>query len=128
MGFFKNLFGKSEQTKAEPEISRKSTPVTFPPAKSVDELFAQYGALGLEKQADVPVVTGNNSWNFDMNSGTISFGPSLRFPAQILGTISHSSQSWLWSWANDKSGMPTHLTEQANKLKQYGETNGIDLL
>ena len=128
MSFFKNLFGKPEQTKAEPEIFPKPTPVTFPPAKTEDELFAQYGALGFEKQADVPVVTGNNSWNFDMDSGTISFGPSLRFPVQILGTISHSSQSWLWSWANDKSGMPAHLTEQASKLKEYGETNGIDLL
>ncbi|MBO0950689.1 DUF6882 domain-containing protein [Fibrella forsythiae] len=126
MSFFKSLFGKSEQSKPEP--TQLSAPVSFPPAKDEDELFAQYGALGFEKQADVPLVVGNNSWGVDMNSGTITFGQTLRFPIQVLGTISHSSNSWLWAWANDKSGIPASLLKQANQLKEYGDANGIDLL
>lgn len=128
MSFFKNLFGKSEPTKAESEPSKQAAPVTFPPAKTEDELFAQYGALGFEKQSDVSTVVGNNSWGVDMNSGTITFGSNLRFPIQVLGTISHSSNSWLWAWANEESGIPANLLQQANQLKRYGETNGIDLL
>ncbi|QMW03883.1 DUF6882 domain-containing protein [Spirosoma foliorum] len=128
MSFFKNLFGKSESAKPQSEPTTKPISVTFPPAQTEDELFAQYGALGFEKQADVPTVVGNNSWGVDMNSGTITFGSSLRFPIQVLGTISHSSNTWLWAWANEKSGIPANLLEQANQLKKYGETNGIDLL
>ncbi|MGL4598597.1 MAG: DUF6882 domain-containing protein, partial [Bacteroidia bacterium] len=46
----------------------------------------------------------------------------------ILGTFSHGSQNWLWAWANTQSGLPESLLLQASQLKQYGETNGIDLL
>lgn len=124
MGLFSKLFGKSE----EPQIEQLTTTINFPPTKSIDELIEQYGAIGLEKQSYVPDVIGNNSWNFDMATGTIKFGQNLVFPIQILGTISHSSQTWLWAWANDKSGIPAHLTEESHKMKEYGDKNGIDLL
>ena len=63
-----------------------------------------------------------------MQQGTISFGQNLTFPMQVLGTISHSSQTWLWAWANTKSGLPENIIQQSLQLKKYGEDNGIDLL
>ena len=50
------------------------------------------------------------------------------FPIQVLGTFSHSSETWLWAWANSKSGLSDNITQQAQQLKKYGEENKIDLL
>jgi hypothetical protein len=98
------------------------------PCKSVQELLERYCAIAYDKQNDLFDVIGENDWGFDMDAGTISFGPELVFPVQILGTFSHSSQSWLWAWANTQSGIPPRLLEQARQLKTYGEEQEIDLL
>ena len=98
------------------------------PGKTIPELLACYAAIAYDKQNDFYEVIGDNSWNFDTESGTISFGPELVFPAQILGTFSHSSQTWLWAWANEQSKVPTPLLHQALQLKAYGEQYHIDLL
>lgn len=63
-----------------------------------------------------------------MSKEEISFGPNLDFPIQVLGTFSHSSETWLWAWANKKSGLSEHIMQQALQLKKYGEDQGIDLL
>ena len=47
---------------------------------------------------------------------------------QILGTLSYSSQTWLWAWANTKSGLPESLIQQSLQLRQCGVGNDIDLL
>jgi len=62
-----------------------------------------------------------------MTKEEISFGPNLDFPIQVLGTFSHSSETWLWAWANTKSGLSENITQQALQLKKYGEDQGIDL-
>jgi hypothetical protein len=98
------------------------------PCKSVQELLERYSALAYDKQNDLFEVIGENNWSFDMTAGTISFGPELVFPVQILGTFSHGSQSWLWAWANTQSGIPDALLRQARQLKTYGEQQEIDLL
>jgi hypothetical protein len=125
MNFFQKLFTTAET--ATHDIVYADAPFKSPTAKTEQELIEIFGGMGLEKQPDVPVVTGNNSWHFSMETGSITFG-HLAFPVQILGTISHSSNTWMWAWANDKSGIPTHLKRQAFKLKDYGATNQIELL
>jgi hypothetical protein len=96
--------------------------------KTAQELLEKFGGIALEKQHNFGEIITENNWNIDMETGMISFGDNLVFPFQILGTFSHSSESWLWAWANEKSGIPEKLMEQALILKKYGEDNGIDLL
>jgi hypothetical protein len=100
----------------------------FPPAQTEQELLERYAALACDKQNDLYEVIGDNSWNADMDTGTISFGPALVFPMQVLGTFSHSSQTWLWAWANAQSNLPARLLTQAGQLRAYGEQHGIELL
>lgn len=100
----------------------------LPPAQTEQELLERYAALAYDKQNDLHEVIGDNSWNADMDTGTISFGPELVFPMQILGTFSHSSETWLWAWANTESALPARLLTQAEQLRAYGEQHGIDLL
>jgi len=103
-------------------------PATTPPAQNEQELLERYAALAFDKQNDVYEVIGDNSWNVDMMAGTISFGPPLVFPMQLLGSFSHSSETWLWAWANEQSGLPEPLLSQARQLRAYGEQYDIDLL
>ena len=100
----------------------------FPPAQTEQELLERYAALAYDKQNDLYEVIGDNSWNADMGTGTISFGPELVFPIQVLGTFSHSSKTWLWAWANAQSNLPASLLSQAEQLRTYGEQHGIELL
>ena len=100
----------------------------FPPAQTVQALLERYAAIACDKQNDLYEVIGDNSWNADMDAGTISFGPALVFPLQVLGTFSHSSETWLWAWANVQSNLPPRLLTQADQLRAYGEQHGIELL
>ncbi|PSL48010.1 hypothetical protein CLV51_102870 [Chitinophaga niastensis] len=99
-----------------------------PACKSKQELIERYGGIGLDKQNDLSDVIGDNDWNVEVTKGEISFGDHLVFPMQIIGTLSHTSGTYLWAWANTQSGFPEHLLQQALQLKKYGEENQIDYL
>lgn len=96
-------------------------------ALSAKDLIAQYGGIALDKQNDLAAVIGDNNWNVDLSEGMISFGDQLTFPIQILGTFSHSSETFLWGWANTQSGIPENLLEQVMQLKAYGEQHQLSM-
>ncbi len=96
--------------------------------KTEQELLERYACMAWEKQKDFAEIIGNHNWNVDMGKGEISFGSELHFPIQVLGTISHAAQSWLWAWANTRSGLSQQIIEQSLQLKAYGEVNNISLL
>lgn len=102
--------------------------IDVPPAQTEQALLECYAALAFDKQNDLYEVIGDSSWNVDVHAGTIAFGPQLVFPLQILGTFSHSSQTWLWAWANAQSNLPAGLLSQSEQLRTYGVRYSIDLL
>ena len=125
MGLFNKIFGQSENT----EQTNKTQPTqNLTPCKTEQELIERFGGNSFDKQIDLSELIGDNNWNVDMTKGEISFGQNIVFPIQVLGTFSHSSETWLWAWANTKSGLSESLTKQAQQLKKYGEENEIDLL
>lgn len=125
MSIFKKLFGKQEEQPKSAE--NNSEDVLQPKADwhSFDELLEQNAGLSFEKQMIFGEVIDNQAWQFDMNSGRISFGSELRFNVQIIGSLSFSDQSWMWGWANIQSGMPENLLQHANQLKAIGEEKNI---
>jgi hypothetical protein len=124
MGLLSKFFKQSE-TPNKTIISKESN---LNPCKTEKELIERYGGIAFDKQIDFGEVIGSNSWNVDMEQGTISFGETLVFPMQVLGTISYSTMTWLWAWANTKSGLSENVIQQSLKLKKYGEENNITLL
>lgn len=120
MSLCSTLFEQSASTNTQ-----KREQITY---KTEYELLERYGAIALDKQTNLGEIIGGNNWNIDINAGEISFGTNLVFPIQVLGTFSHSSETWLWSWANTKSGFPENTTQQAQQLRKYWEENEIDLL
>jgi hypothetical protein len=125
MGFFNKIFGRGEKTE---QLDETQPQQNSGPCKTEQELIERFGGNSFDKQIDLGEIIGENDWNVDMTKGEISFGSNLVFPIQVLGTFSHSSETWLWAWANTKSGLSENMTQQAHQLKKYGEENEIGLL
>jgi hypothetical protein len=123
MGIF-NIFKKKEEN-TEAAINQQSDNKHF---VSENDFLEKFGAIALEKQRNLFTVTGGLSWNVDMDKEEITFGDNLTFPMQVLGSFSHSSETWLWIWENKAGGYAESVMKQALLLKQYGEENNIDLL
>lgn len=66
----------------------------------------------------------------DQESATIQFldkgTPKLSASIQIVGSLSNSTQTWLWSWANN------HVLAKAKDkmpiIHEYGQENGYEKL
>lgn len=68
-------------------------------------------------------------WDLDQETGLLVFtGKKLTAtaPAQIVGTYSTVSETWLWAWDNPSLLPP--LQEHARRVKEYGERHGIAAL
>ena len=89
------------------------------------ELFEKYAGICSEKQENILELIGDRTWNADMIEGTLTFGEDLIFPAQILGSVSHIDNSWLWIWANKNAEYNEKMIRQADDLKKYGELHSI---
>lgn len=124
MGLFNNLFKKKEEN-TESTINQQNISKHF---TSENDFLEKFGAVALEKQRNLYEVTGGLSWNVDMDKEEITFGDDLTFPMQVLGSFSHSSETWLWIWENKAGGYAESVMKQALLLKQYGEEKNIDLL
>jgi hypothetical protein len=94
MGLFSKLFGQSDKSAPADNQTAQQEPT---PCKTKQELLERFGGIALDKQIDFGEVIGNHSYKVVMEQGTISFGQKFTFPMQVLGTISHSSQTWLWA-------------------------------
>ncbi|MCU0448700.1 MAG: hypothetical protein MUC97_02490 [Bernardetiaceae bacterium] len=123
MGFLDSLFGKKKAAPTSPATQP-------PPGPPLTELEAmnRFGGLALEKQLDFGEQVGELAWRADVQLGTITFGETITYPMQILGTFSEGNQSWLWAWANAQSNLPAEVLRHALKLKQMGQENGLTLL
>ena len=68
---------------------------------------------------------GDLPWAYDLQTGILSFGDRFAWHAEILGTESQESGTWLWAWANEGSDIPEQQQAASLKLKALGEEHGI---
>ena len=92
------------------------------------DLLSQHAASSLLKQQALGDFLGNHNWNIDMGAGTVDFGGGRVYPIQIVGTESEHSGTWLWAWANEKSGIPPQLLTCVGALRALGEKEHIEEL
>jgi len=92
--------------------------------ESLSDLYTRHAALSLEKQLALGHVIGTNSFAFDADTGTLGFGEDLRFPMQVLGTVSRQSSTWLWAWASPQPMRPA-LLQAAQHLRILGQLLAI---
>ena len=119
MNFYKNLFAKNKKLDQSGENQETQT---------FEDLIEQYIGLAFEKQMDLEDIIYGKPWQIDMAKQQLVFGDDLYCSFQLLGTFSHSSQTWLWAWGNEQSQLPKNIIEQSLELKKIGEKNNIELL
>jgi len=75
-------------------------------------------------------LSSHERWNIDQETGELSFSNKGKVAVvakvQFVGSISTTSDTWLWSWANS-SVLPT-LTVEIAKVRDYGEQRHFDAL
>ena len=119
MNFYKNLFAKNKKLDQSGVNQEKQT---------FEDLIEQYIGLAFEKQMDLEDIIYGKPWQIDMAKQQLVFGDDLYCSFQLLGTFSHSSETWLWAWGNEQSQLPKNIIEQSLELKKIGEKNNIELL
>jgi hypothetical protein len=68
-------------------------------------------------------------WDLDQEDGRLIFTSkevTAAAPAQIIGTYSTQSGTWLWAW--DHPSVLPPLQEHARRVWEYGEQHGIAAL
>lgn len=128
MSLFKKLFGKKQTNQPTSSTIPEGFKVTQKPSpKNLAELLSQNGAFAFEKQKKFHEITGQFAWNINLSQARLSFG-DYHFSFEVIGTLSFTDYSWMWGWANEKSGVPPNLLNGSLKLKSTGEQNKIEEL
>ncbi|MCO4770084.1 MAG: hypothetical protein KDA24_08655 [Deltaproteobacteria bacterium] len=93
-------------------------------------MFDRSIGVALDRQSWLANRIGDATWGFDMATGLMRFddpktGAVITTACQVLGTESAETETWLWAWANEASGIPTSLIETARALGQVGSERGV---
>lgn len=73
---------------------------------------------------------GEANWNINQETCEVVFsapnGTIATCPVQIIGTFNTNDSTWLWGW--DHPSVRPALSVHAQRLREYGETHGINEL
>jgi len=105
--------------------------VEQPQALTFSQLVEQYGVASYEKQLRAIGLIGGKNWHLDLEKGIITFGNSqqedeLKFPVQLLGTYSHLSGTWIWSWERPEAGIADRALEKVFQILDFGKTYHVN--
>eukprot|EP00971_Amphidinium_carterae_P240223 4769538-Amphidinium_carterae.1 len=116
------------------EEQTEEAPVLAPQcSKEFQRLLDEHLFDALYKQRHVGEMVRGRPWTYSLTPGPdyakLVFGDEStgmdKFNFQILGTESHISATWLWSWANEYGGLPVDLTTMAGRLKRGEVTQRV---
>lgn len=93
---------------------------------AVAELLREHGLRALDKQVHLSDLFDEADWLLDQDAGTITFGGDVVCSAQVLGTQSDASRTWLWAWANPS--VPATVRRDAELVRSFGERQGISVM
>ncbi|HEU0143419.1 MAG TPA: hypothetical protein VFQ47_01420 [Nitrososphaera sp.] len=70
---------------------------------------------------------GSYRWDLDQTTGKLVFSdggiPKVIADAQIVGSYSTYSHTWMWSWANET--VDENMKKDMGKIKKYGEQHNF---
>jgi len=83
---------------------------------ALDDLMTEYGAASWDKQMCLMEIVGEKAWNLDVKRGLLTFGGSLTFSVQLLGSEAEDAGTWLWAWANEASHLPPEIVAASRQM------------
>lgn len=109
MGWLSKLFGSDGG-------GRSAKPENF------EQWFEQYAALGFERQQQFAEETADaGEAEVDLGRGRLRFADGSEYGVQLIGSLAHTSDTWLWGWANQTVGSDSPFVQQSARLRQLGE-------
>jgi hypothetical protein len=90
-----------------------------------DSLYTEFVISSFDKQLHLADAHGEDDWSFNMTDGQITFGDSVSYRIEILGTEDHVGETWMWGWANKASEIPDRLLCAVNELRSFGDEHDI---
>ena len=92
-------------------------PTRYNRADFLDLLSLSAGAAFLHQNRMGERIIADNGWELNPGEGLIRFG-GQEFRAGILGSESHTQNTWLWSWAHTESGLPERTVAASRRAKK----------
>lgn len=93
--------------------------------ESYDFLYKQQDTLESEY-----LLSKHKRWDYDQDTGELIFSNdgvlAVIAEFQFVGSISSTSETWLWSWAN--STIDETLSKEMHTVFKFGETKGFNKL
>lgn len=98
-------------------ISILTTPVDFDKSDFLSLLSLSAGNAIYRQKRMGKLVIGNSGWHVDVKERLISFGKKT-FDCGIIGSEDYNSNTWLWGWAVNESGLPENAFAPARRAKR----------
>jgi len=69
--------------------------------------------------------TNGANWHYQVSTSTLSFGPSVKFQANDLGSHSTLDNSWLWGWYSSQTNLTAAMNEFCEAIRGLGSRHDI---
>jgi len=90
----------------------------------------EYTSQQQKNMEDIYAIGSYDHWFYDSKTGFLTFSnegvDKIKIKYETVGTLSKSSDTWLWSWANDS--ISDTVKEEIEKVKEYGEEHAFEPL
>lgn len=100
---------------------KKSKSITF------DELFEKFWFEAFENQKIFFEKIWEKNWNYDLENKIFTIWDNITFPLEILGTLSHHDETFLWAWENPGLKLHEKVIQKSLELKKFWEKEKIDI-
>jgi hypothetical protein len=87
--------------------------------------FTGDAVFAFDRQLLLVELIGELDWTYDLQLGLLCFGDRFQWQAEVLGTESDGTATWLWAWANEASSIPAEQQAASLKLRALGAERGI---
>jgi hypothetical protein len=95
------------------------------------DLVDQHIGLSFRKQFALLDFLGKHAWKLDLKQGKVDFGKAglfgkrRVFPLQLLGSEAEETGKWQWVWWKKASDFPSDPLRAVERIKSFGEAEGI---
>lgn len=88
-------------------------------------LLEQHVVEAMRRQMRLQRLVGDGpeAWSLDLRSGVLEIAPGWRFGVDVLGTESHSDDTFVWAW--DNPSFRADQTRSARALREVGTERPI---
>lgn len=93
--------------------------------KQLLSTYTKHAAATLDKQIHLNSLVSDLDFVYNKQPSELAFGDECRWSAQVLGSESEESKTWLWAWANGASGFTDESLVGVRKLQKLGKSKGI---